>query len=116
MTLEELCDFVENENFLKENKIYDNPKYSKYKYTKIYEEIKKEKQIEYDNEVRESFKPNEQKIITKIIELFEKTDHSNNCSNNLLDIKLKKDEPKQENKIEPKPEKKIENKKKETNK
>ena len=116
MTLEELCDFVENENFLKENKIYDNPKYSKYKYTKIYEEIKKEKQIEYDNEVRESFKPNEQKIITKIIELFEKTDHSNNCSNNLLDIKLKKDEPKQENKIEPKPEKKIEPKKEETNK
>ena len=37
MTLEELCEFVENENFLKENQIYDNSKYPKYKYTKIYE-------------------------------------------------------------------------------
>ena len=57
MSLEELIDFVENENFLIEDIIYDNEKYPNYKYTEIYEEIKKEEQIEYPSEKEEGGKP-----------------------------------------------------------
>ena len=57
MTLEELIDFVNNENFLKENIIYDNKKYTKFKYTEIYKLIEKEEQIKYEYEKEEGGKP-----------------------------------------------------------
>ena len=54
MSLEELEEFVENDDFLKEDKIYNNEKYSQYDYTKIYEVIKMEEQVEYKFEEEEA--------------------------------------------------------------
>ena len=76
MSLEELCDFVENENFLKEDAIYDNEKYPKYKYTEIYEEIKKEEQVEYHLEKGEGGKPLYVEKIPSIIYFLKKIDSS----------------------------------------
>ena len=90
MTLEELCDFVENENFLKENQIYDNSKYPKYKYTKIYEEIKKEKQIEYDNEILESYQVNKE-IISSFPLYFKRINYNGNIE---MNNEIFKEEPK----------------------
>jgi hypothetical protein len=90
MTLEELCEFVENENFLKENQIYDNSKYPKYKYTKIYEEIKKEKQIEYDNEIQESYQVNKE-IISSFPDYFKRINYNGNIE---MNNEIFKEEPK----------------------
>ena len=62
MSLEELEEFVENDDFLEEDKIYNNEKYPKYNYSKIYEEIKKEEQVEYKFEEEEGFKSYEKPI------------------------------------------------------
>ena len=35
MSLEELIEFVENDNFLEKDQIYENKKYTKYSYNKI---------------------------------------------------------------------------------
>ena len=71
MSLEELCDFVEDENFLKEDFIYDNEKY-----TKIYEEIKKEEQVEYHLEKEEGGKPLFVDKIPSIKYFLEKIDYT----------------------------------------
>ena len=55
MSLEELIDFVKSKNFLKENENFIHEKNSKYNYEQLYEEIKKEEQIEYKNKGHESF-------------------------------------------------------------
>jgi len=56
MSLEELEEFVENDDFLKEKKIYNNKKYQKYNYIEIYEDIKKEEQVEYKFDMEEGGK------------------------------------------------------------
>ena len=75
MLLEELCDFVENENFLKQDIIYDNDKY-KIKYTQLYEDIKKEKQIDYPKLQKEAFGSDVKTMITEILSFFKTVNHS----------------------------------------
>ena len=74
MSLEELEEFVENDDFLKEKKIYNNKKYQKYNYIEIYEDIKKEEQVEYKFEVEEGGKSFVEPI-KSITDLLKKIDH-----------------------------------------
>ena len=73
MSFEELCDFIENENFLKE----DIDKYPK-KYIQLYEDIKKEKQISYPKISHESFELNVKTMINEILSFFKTVNHSGN--------------------------------------
>ena len=84
MTLEELCDFVENENFLKKDIIYDNKKYPKY--TEIYEKIKKEEQIEYSKVSLEAFDISISHMLKEIMVFFKTKNYSGNIKINDIDF------------------------------
>ena len=85
MSFEELCDFVDNKNFLEKDIIYDNDKYKKH-YNQLYEDIKKEKQINYPKIDQESFEPDIKTMIEKILYFFKTVNHSGNIQYN--DIKF----------------------------
>ena len=72
MSFEELCDFVENENFLKKDYCFDDNT----KYKQIYEKIKLEEQIIYPNNSLEAFDPSIGHKINEILEFFKTKNYS----------------------------------------
>ena len=72
MSFEELCDFVENGNFLKKDYCFDDNT----KYKQIYEKIKLEEQIIYPNNSLEAFDPSIGHKINEILEFFKTKNYS----------------------------------------
>ena len=90
MSLEELIEFVENDNFLEKDQIYENKKYTKYSYNKIYESIKEEISLEYIEEYGEETLQ-DKKLITSVTDFLDTINYS---SNSLLDGELFKENTK----------------------
>ena len=82
MSFEELCDFIENKNFLKKDYCFDDNE----KYREIYEKIKLEEQIEYPSNSLESFDPSVGQMINEILNFFKTENYSGNIKMNDIDF------------------------------